>query len=186
MSQTKIILFYGGFAGDLITALHDIDCFVVINQNGKVDLHEEKTLLQDEKMQKIMTSDQKTDYMDRHKVISCCDTKFAFKHRDITKVITCYDKDMARFYCERYFHYHPQLKTEVDYYEKFQEWQNFWPNKFPNTVDISKIFHTNFLEDLGVEISDSKIKLFNQWKEFNQSTFSSHKESSDQGYGRRV
>ena len=176
--MTKIILFFGGFAGDLITALHDFDSLVRITEHGKIDLHEEKILLQAEKTQAIMTSDQKTDYLERHKVISCCDTKFAFKHRNSTKVITCENKEMAKFYCDRYFYYHPQLKSADDYYKKFQEWQTFWTDKFPHKVDISNMFtNENFLVDLGIEITQEKIALFTKWKELNQTVFSNHRDS---------
>ena len=34
--QIKIILFRGGFAGDLITALYDMNCFIELKENGQI------------------------------------------------------------------------------------------------------------------------------------------------------
>ena len=44
--QIKIILFRGGFAGDLITALHDMACFKKLEPNGQVMINRNRKILQ--------------------------------------------------------------------------------------------------------------------------------------------
>ena len=65
MKQTKIILFRGGFAGDLFTAIHNMSCLIELKANGKVDINKELLLLQSDTNMSIQEKDQ---YYKKHDV----------------------------------------------------------------------------------------------------------------------
>ena len=89
----------GGFAGDLVTALHDFDTFEELTTGGKIELNKEILLLQGSF---DLPLDKKNEYLDRHNIISCCDTKFALTHRDHTLAIKCDDKLVSDYFCRRF------------------------------------------------------------------------------------
>jgi len=179
MKQIKIILFRGGFAGDLITALHHMECFRELTPEGKIEIDRSLLTLQGNNDQ--MTMEDKDHYLDQHSIISCCDTEFALKHKNHTLMVTCDDEVMATYFCKRFYQYHPHMTTEMslqDYSTSFTEWNTFWSSKFKKKIDISDIFtNEDFISRLDIVLDDSKIKLFNHWKEINQKSFSVHRET---------
>ena len=180
--MTKIILFRGGFAGDLITALHHIDCFRKLTPEGKIQIDSNLLLLQGNR--KDMTIEDKDQYLNKHPIISCCDTEFALKHKNKTLMITCNDALMASYFCKRFYQYHPYMAKDISlakYNTSFVEWSRFWTPKFKQTIDLSDIFtNDEFLSKLNRDLGDSEIKLFNDWREINQKSFLSHRETFDQ------
>lgn len=181
INDIKIILFMGGFAGDLITALHDLDTLKELTIEGKIQLKKELLLLQGSLDLPI---DKKNEYLSKHAIISCCDTKFALTHRDHTVAIKCDNKLVSDYFCKRFFQHHPHLQkqTSIDeYIQTFDAWNKFWPSKFKNTLDMSDIFdNKNFLDKLGVKIDDERKELFQNWKLINGKSFSIHKATYDQ------
>ena len=182
--QIKIILFRGGFAGDLITALHDMACFKKLEPNGQVMINRNRKILQLD-FKKLSPSNfklvngktnlsiaEKDQYLSEHNVISCPDSEFALKHHKNTLVIKCDDERMSSFFAERLYKYHPEYfeNTTLDSYKKdVLNWNKFWPNKFKNKLDIASIFKDdNFLEKINVPIDESKKFLFENWKKFNK------------------
>jgi len=178
----KIILFRGGFAGDLITALHHIDCFRELTQEGKIEIDSDLLLLQGNR--KDMTIEDKDQYFNKHPIISCCDPEFALKHKNQTLMITCDDALMASYFCKRFYQYHPYMSKDIslaEYNTSFIEWSHFWTPKFKQSIDISDIFtNDEFLSKLNRDLGQREIKLFNDWREINQKSFSSHRETYDQ------
>ena len=181
MKAIKIILFRGGFAGDLITTLHDIDCFTELLPNGKVELNKDVTLLQNSDS---MSMGEKEEYYIKHEIISCCDSEFALRHHRNTLVIKCNDEIVRSFFCKRFQTYHPTLFTDMtveQYTKDVTEWHNFWPKRFKNQIDISDIFtNENFLDKLDIPLDEERKTLFQQWKAINKRIFSTHKETYDQ------
>lgn len=177
----KIILFRGGFAGDLITALHDMDCFQELTSEGRVLIDSNIHTLNEVE---DMTIDDKDQYFDKHPIMSCCDPEFALKYKNETLLVKCDDQDMARYFCKRFYQYHPEMIDEIpleDYITSFGQWSHFWAPKFKKTLDLSDIFtNENFLSKMDIVLDDKKIKLFNDWREINQKSFSSHRETYDQ------
>ena len=184
MKQIKIILFQGGFAGDLFTALHNMDCCIDLLPNGKIELNANVRVLQQDNRSFFMSILEKDEYYNKHDIISCCDSEFALKHHKNTLVIKCDDKIMSSFFCKRLFTYHPELITSmtVEQYEKdVAEWHNFWPKRFKNQLDISDIFsNENFLDKLDIPLDEEKKTLICQWKVINKRIFATHKETYDQ------
>jgi len=182
MKQIKIILFRGGFAGDLITALHNMNCFEDLTPTGKIQIKEELKLLQG--IQQHMPIYEKDKYLNKHEIIACCDPEFALKHKDKTLMITCEDIEMSKYFCNRFFDYHHELlkdTTVKEYHDSFLLWKEFWSAKFKNKLDVSDIFtNNNFLAKLDTPIDDQKSTLFNDWKEINRKSFLDHKGTYDQ------
>ena len=168
----NIVLFRGGFAGDLITALHDYNSFLRLNDNGKVDIQKNRTLLQNKN---TMSEEQKDIYLSKHNIISCCDTHFALKHSRLSLIVTCNNHALITFFSKRFKKYHPYCFTNMtidDYVRDTIKWQNYWPKFFKNQIDISDIFSSeDFLQKLDCNIDEKKQKLFTEWKKINQKIF---------------
>jgi hypothetical protein len=181
MKAIKIILFRGGFAGDLITTLHDIDCFTELLPNGKVELNKDVTLLQNSDSTSM---EEKEQYYNKHEIISCCDSDFALRHHANTLVIKCDDQIVSSFFCKRFYMYHPSLFSDMtveQYINDVTEWSNFWPNKFKNQLDISDIFsNEKFLDKIDIPLNKEKKSLFQEWRDINGRNFAIHKETYDQ------
>jgi hypothetical protein len=180
MSQIKIILFRGGFAGDLITTLHHMNCFRELTPQGKIEI--DSSLLTLQRNRNDMTIEDKDQYLNKHPIISCCDPEFALKHKNQTLMINCSNTSMASYFCKRFYQYHPHMADEIslaEYDTSFAEWSHFWSPKFKRSIDVSDIFtNDNFLSKLDIVLNDDKIKLFNDWKKINKKSFLDHKETS--------
>lgn len=180
-NQIKIILFRGGFVGDLITVLHDYDCFIKLNDNGKIDIEKSRTVLQNDNTMSILEKD---IYLEKNKIVSCCDPEFALKNRKHTLIITCRDEIALRFFCKRFRQYHPHffVNTTIDnYVQDCIDWNNFWPKKFQKHLDISDIFYNeNFLTKLDLDLDKKRIDLFEKWKIINKKSFLDHRAYYDQ------
>ena len=110
----------GGFAGDLITALHNMNCFRELTPEGKIEIDRDLLVLQ--KVRKDMTVEDKNQYLNKHAIISCFDPEFALTHRDKTLAIKCDSKIVSDYFCTRYFQYHPRLQEQIsmeDYIKTF-------------------------------------------------------------------
>ena len=181
IKETKIVLFRGGFVGDLITALHDMSCLIELNTNGRVHINEELLLLQDNTNMSIQEKD---EYYKKHKIISCCDPEFALKHHNNTLIIKCDNKLVLSFFCKRFKTYHPDYfenTTLEEYTKNVIEWNHFWPKKFNKQLDIFDIFsNKNFLDKLDITIDAKKEALFQRWKLLNEKNFVTHKETYGQ------
>ena len=181
MKQTKIILFRGGFAGDLLTALHNMDCFIDLLPNGKVQLDPDIIVLQNSDGMSIQEKD---EYYKKHDVVSCCDSEFALKHHNNTLVVKCDDQLVSSFFCKRFEMYHPTCFTNItlnEYTEDVLDWNIFWPTKFKKQLDISDIFsNENFLDKLDIPMNNEKETLFQRWKVINEKNFVIHKETYGQ------
>ena len=171
-NDIKIVLFRGGFAGDLITALYDYSCFLKLNANGKVDIEKNRIILQ---KSNNMSNEEKENYLNQYNIISCTDTHFALKNITKTLIVTCSNEIMINFFCNRFKKYHPYSFTNTtinDYIKDTFDWQNYWPKFFKNQIDISDIFdNKNFLSKLGCNINEKKQHLFHEWKNINQKNF---------------
>jgi hypothetical protein len=186
----KIILFRGGFAGDLITALHDMNCFIELKETGQIVIERNRRILQLDfknlsptnfkllKRNTDLSISEKDQYLSEHKIISCHDSEFALKHHRNTLIIKCDNNLMSSFFSKRFYDYHPECFAETtleDYKQDVLNWNNFWPAKFKNQLDVSDIFENkNFLEKININIDSSKQTLFDNWKEINQKSFDNY------------
>ena len=172
MNKTKIILFRGGHAGDLFTAIHDLTCFIEITIDGKVEISKDRKLLQ---VDSNLTFAEKDEYLQKHNIISCVDSEFALKHHKQTLVIKCDNPDVSAFFSARQKKFHPHYFTNTTlekYIEDVLAWNKFWPTKFKKQLDISDIFtNENFLSKLDIEISKDKKDIFEHWLSINKKIF---------------
>ena len=168
-TQIKIVLQKGGFAGDLITALYDPTALINISDSGKVEIDSNRTILQNENN---LSLQEKNDLLDNFKVLSICDTEFAFMHRKNSLFLYSSDKEMTEYFCRRFQKYHPSLKRfeagVADTIVEHDEWRDYWLPKFPNSLDMSQMFEDNFIFKIPfLEVDQAKISCFEKWKTLN-------------------
>jgi hypothetical protein len=168
-NKIKIVLQKGGFAGDLITSLYDPTALINLDSNGKVNLDPNRTSLQNENN---LSLEDKNKLLYKFKVLSVCDTEFAFIHRKETVFLYSSTNEMTEFFCKRFNKYHPHCFTKIsiaDYIIDHNEWKNFWLKKFQNTLDVSQIFEDGFINKIPfLDINEEKISFFEDWKRLNR------------------
>ncbi len=169
-NEIRIVLQKGGFAGDLITSLYDPTALINVGDSGKVDIDANRTILQNENN---LSLQKKNELLDKFKVLSICDTEFAFMHRKNTLFLYSSNKEMTEFFCKRFQKYHPSLKRFAagvsDTIVEHDEWRDYWLPKFQNTLDMSEIFEENFIFKIPfLKVDQSKISCFEKWKSLNR------------------
>ena len=167
--KIKVILHKGGFAGDLITALYDKTNFIDLSDNGKVNLNPKITELQSKNTLSLKA---KNNLLQKNNVISVCDTEFAFIHRKTSLILYSSVDKMTKFFCERFEKYHPHNFHSMsidDYVDEHDKWRDFWLEKFPNKLDMAKIFDSNFLDNVPfLDASKQNIDILYKWKTLNR------------------
>jgi hypothetical protein len=167
--EIKIVLQKGGFAGDLIASLYDPTALNNLDSNGKINLDSNRTLLQKENN---LSLEDKNNLLDKFKVLSVCDTEFAFIHRKKTVFLYSSTNEMTEFFCKRFKKYYPYYFTKTsiaDYIIEHNEWRNYWLKKFQNTLDVSQIFQDKFIDKIPfLNVNQAKITFFAKWKSLNR------------------
>ncbi len=167
--EIKIVLQKGGFAGDLITSLYDPTALINLDSNGKVNLDTNRTLLQQENN---LSLQDKNHLLNNFKILSVCDTEFAFIHRKKTVFLYSSSDEMTEWFCKRFKKYHPYYFTKIsitDYIIEHNEWSNYWLRKFQNTLDVSNIFADGFINSIPfLSIDEKKNNFFSEWKRLNR------------------
>jgi len=168
-NKIKIVLQKGGFAGDLITSLYDPTALINLDNNGKINLDLNRTLLQNKNS---LSLQDKNNLLDKFKILSVCDTEFAFIHREKTVFLYSSTDEMTEFFCKRFNKYHPHYFTKTsiaDYIIEHNEWRNFWLKKFKNTLDVSQIFKNEFIYKIPfLNVDQAKINFLAKWKSLNR------------------
>jgi len=161
----KIILFNGGFAGDLITALYNPDVFQGFNDNTMV-LDKEVLKL---KWYKFMQTsyDEKIQYVKSIEVTGVCsshDLKFSLLLKDNTILCYCSDYKLANFFYSRIKRDKPYNKLS---FEEHMNWQRNSRQIFKRQVDLADLYKPYFLE--GLQINDIRsTNILTKWLELNK------------------
>lgn len=167
-NKIQIVLQKGGFAGDLITALYDPSALINLDCRGKINLYPERTSLQNKN---TLSLNDKNNLLDKHKILSVCDTEFALFHKKKTIFLYSSTDKMTEFFCQRFKKYHPlyfRNMSITEYILEHNKWRDFWIKKFKNILDVSPIFHSDFLKKIPfLHIDEAKIALFKKWRVLN-------------------
>lgn len=168
--KIKIVLQKGGFAGDLITSLYDPTSLINLDSNGKINIHPSRTLLQNKNN---LSLENKNKLLDQFPLLSVCDTEFAFMHRKKTLFLYSSKDEMTKFFCKRFYKFHPDHATKKsmeDHILEHNQWRAYWIDKFQFSLDVSYIFEKGFLSKIPfLKVDEKKSILFEKWKYLNRS-----------------
>lgn len=149
----KIILFNGGFAGDLITALYNPDVFQRFNDNTIVLL---KEVLKPKQIDfKNWPYDKKIEYLESIKDLGVCsshDLELGLRLKDNTILVHCTDDKLAKFFHSRIIRDEENMKLSL---EEHMNWQRTGRQIHKRQIDLADLNKTNFLADLQIEDSRS-------------------------------
>ena len=157
----KIILFNGGFAGDLITSLYNPDIFLKFS-NRRILLDNQVLKLKSYEYRKTHSYEQKINYLKSIEHIGVCsshDDELALRLKANTTLVHCSDKALAEVFYNRIKRDKPDQKMTL---EENMKWQDVNKRVFKKQIDLAKITDSNFLETLGIKDSRS-VKILNKW-----------------------
>lgn len=150
----KIILFNGGFAGDLITALYNPETFKRFNQKSVV-LADTVTRLKDYEFMENNSIKQKISYIESIRHVGVCsshDLELSLRLRENTHLVYCSDNEMANFFFKRI----PRNKKDsIMTFDEHLAWQESSKKVFRYQVDLAQMTQHNFLEQINVSNSKS-------------------------------
>ena len=167
MTQIKIILFNGGFAGDLLTVLHNPDLFKGFNPNGSIKVDTRVTRLKWHKYRSAHNHEQKIKYLNSIEHLGVCashDLEFSLRMRSNTILLICSDSQMAKYFFDRKTRTDPDMKMD---FEGFLKWQDNSLKLFKNFIDMSKMHDKNFLKSHNIDKPESR-KILNNWIQNNE------------------
>ena len=159
----KIILFNGGFAGDLLTALYNPDVFKGFNKNTIVLVKEAMSLKED---LRDSSYDKKIECLESIKDLGVCSShglELGLRLKDNTILVHCSDYELAKFFHSRFNHEkHTQLSLD-----QHTNWQRNSRQVYKKQIDLADLNKPYFLEDL--KITDSRsTNILTQWLELNK------------------
>ena len=148
----KIILFNGGFAGDLITALYNPDVFKGFDDNTTVLI---KEVLKPKQLDfKDWPYDKKIQYLESINDLGVCsshDLELALRLKDNTILVHCSDYKLAKFFYSRLERDDKHMKLSID---EHMNWQRNSRQVLKRQVDLVDLNKQNFLQ--GLQINDSR------------------------------
>jgi hypothetical protein len=163
----KIILFNGGFAGDLITALYNPETFKSFNKNSVV-LADSVTILKDYEFMTNNSINQKISYLKSIEQIGVCsshDLELSLRLKNYTYLVHCSDHSMAKNLYNRI----PRKKQDLNVFQdaimtfnEYLAWQDSSKKIFKKQIDIAKIKESDFLENLDIANDKSK-EVLEKW-----------------------
>lgn len=161
-----IIVFHsGGFAGDLITALHNPNIFKNFN---------DKTVVLDEKVTKLKSYnfriqksfEEKIEYLKSIEDLAVCsshDLELALRLKDNTTFVYCSDSRLVEIFFNRIVRDKDDMKMTM---EEYINWQDKNKGVFKKQIDIANITDINFLDSVGITDARS-VLLLKQWINLN-------------------
>ena len=157
----KIILFNGGFAGDLITGLHNPDTFKGFDNNTVV-LDDQVLKLKSYEFRQNNSFDEKIEYLKSIEDIGVCsshDQELALRLKENTVLVHCSDARLVELLYNRIERDKDDMKMTL---EEHMNWQEANKKVFKNQIDISNISNADFLDNLGINDVRSVVML-RQW-----------------------
>ena len=162
----KIIFFNGGFAGDLITALHNPDLFIKFDG---------RTVVSDDRVTKLKwfpyrqenTIDDKIAYLESIQELKVCsshDVAMAYKLHRNTVLLYCSDLELhGKFY-------HRQRRIAEDTIMSLEDsilWQEKNKKIFQNKIDLATLRDKDFLSSIGIHDAPKSSNILNDWLKLN-------------------
>lgn len=161
----KIIFFNGGFAGDLITAIHNPALFVKFN--GKtVVLDQRVTKLKSFDYRQEKTLDEKITYLESIQDFLVCsshDISLAYKLHRNTVLVYCSDLQLHEIF------YNRQKRLSADMIMSLDDsilWQETNKKIFKNKIDLKNLHEENFLSSIGIHDTRSS-HILSEWLTLN-------------------
>ena len=149
-SDFKIILFNGGFAGDLITALHNPNIFKHFNKESII-IDDKAKKLTSYQFRQQNTKEEKIKYLRSIENLGVCsshDVELALHLKNNTTIVYCSDHRLNKIFFER-AHRDKQDDMKMTL-EQHLNWQDTNRSIFKNQVDIAKVTDIDFLDKLGI------------------------------------
>jgi len=156
-----IVFFPGGFAGDLITALHNPNIFKHF-KNKQIILDDQVTKLKSYEFRQQNTYNDKIEYIKSIEDLEVCsshDLELALHLKDNTTLVYCSDKKLSRFFFNRIVRDKEDMKMT---FEDLLNWQDTNRSIFKKQIDIAKVTDIDFLDKLGIADFRS-VSLLKQW-----------------------
>jgi hypothetical protein len=164
--QFKIILFLSGFAGDLITALHNPDLLKSFDKNTLI-LDDDVMKLKSVEYRQAHSHEDKIEYLksiEHLRVCSSHDTELGLRLKDNTTLIHCSDRSLHDFLYNRVKRIKPDNIMSL---EEGINWQETNKRIYKNQIDIANIYNNTFLKDLGIN-NNRSTDILNKWIELNK------------------
>jgi|TARA_B100001094_G_C17915128_1_gene663159 hypothetical protein len=160
-SNFKIVLYNGGFAGDLITALYSPD---VVNrlENNTVVLYNKFRKLKLHSYRQKASMDEKIKYLKSIEKIGACsshDLELSLRFRKNTHMVYCSDDEMVKEFYKRAVR---DKDHQIMSVEEQLEWQISGRRIFENQVDLAKANQPDFLDKLNIHNEKSK-EILKEW-----------------------
>ena len=161
----KIIFFNGGFAGDLITAIHNPNLFIKFD--GKtVVLDNRVTKLKSFRYRQENTIDDKITYLESIQDLKVCsshDIAMAYKLHRNTILVYCSDKELH----EKFYHRLKRIAEDnIMSLDDSILWQEQNIKIFKNKIDLANLREKDFLSSIGINAPRSS-NILNDWLELN-------------------
>ena len=160
----KIILFQGGFAGDLITSLYNPNVFErfrgnVIDVNKRVLSLKSKDFIRNSHTNKLKY----IESIMHMEVCSSHDVEFSLRLKEHTILVYCSDHKLAKFFLNR-------INRNVNnnlLFDDYMNWQDNSRQIYKRQIDLKNLSKPTLLEDLGINDSRSA-DILKQWLELNK------------------
>jgi len=161
----KIILFNGGFAGDLITALYNPDVFQGFIKNTVVLI---KEVLKPKQLDfKDWPHDKKVEYLESINDLGVCsshDLELGLRLKDNTILLHCSDYKLAKFFHSRIARDEESMELSI---EDHMNWQRNGRQVYKKQIDLVDLNKQDFLE--GLQINDIRsTNILTKWLELNK------------------
>ena len=161
----KIILFNGGFAGDLITALYNPDVFQGFIKNTVVLI---KEVLKPNQLDfKDWPHDKKVEYLESINDLGVCsshDLELGLRLKDNTILLHCSDYKLAKFFHSRIARDEENMELSI---EDHMNWQRNGRQVYKKQIDLVDLNKQDFLE--GLQINDIRsTNILTKWLELNK------------------
>ena len=161
----KIILFNGGFAGDLITALYNPDVFQGFNDNTIVLIKE--VLKPKQPDFKNWSHDKKVEWLESINDLGVCsshDLELGLRLKENTILVHCSDYELANFFHSRLERDDERMKLSLD---EHMNWQRNSRQVYKKQIDLVDLNKQDFLE--GLQINDIRsTNILTKWLELNK------------------
>ena len=157
----KIIFHSGGFAGDLITALHNPNLFKKF-YNHTIILDDRVTKLKSYEFRQKNAYEDKIKYLKSIENLEVCsshDLELALSLKDNTTLVYCSDHRLSKIFFDRIVRDKNDMEMTL---EGYLNWQDTNRGIFKKQVDIAKITDVDFLDNLGITDVRS-VLLVKQW-----------------------
>lgn len=165
-SEFKIILFNGGFAGDLVASLHNPD-LITHFEEAQIRTNPKISRLCYADFRKSNSYEDKLEYLksiEHYGVCTSHDLEVSLRLRKNTILLHCSDIQLAKILFHR-------IKREKENmamtFEESIAWQQVNKKIYKRQIDLANIYNKSFLKDLGINDKRS-VKILDKWRSLNE------------------